>query len=168
MKTAPPITTWFGIFALALAALLSGCGSAPVRAPHSELGTASPPGGAEPGARAVHVAYTQLGTPYRYGGSSPDGFDCSGLVQYSYGLAGIRVPRTTSQQLRHARPVSMSALQPGDLVFFRLSKRKPSHVGIYAGNGRFIHAPSTGKEVSYARLDNPYWRERVVAAGRVY
>ena len=168
MNTAPAMTTWIGLFALALAALLSGCGSTPVRGPQSESAITFPAGGVEPGARAVHVAYTQLGTPYRYGGSDPSGFDCSGLVQYAYGSAGIFVPRTTSQQLRHARPVSLSALRPGDLVFFRLSKRKTSHVGIYAGGGRFIHAPSTGKEVSYARLDNPYWRARVVGAGRVY
>lgn len=157
---------------LAVLALLSACGSAPVRAPVHEGHGPDPAmsvhnGGA--GAQAVRVAYGQLGTPYRYGGASPRGFDCSGLVQYAYGAAGVSVPRTTGQQLRHARPVPLSALRPGDLVFFRLTGgRKTSHVGIYAGDGRFIHAPSSGKRVSYARLDNPYWRSRIVGAGRVY
>lgn len=155
------------LLSLGLMALLSGCGSAPVRAPHSTPPVASA-GAAAPADRAVHAAYSQLGTPYRYGGSSPDGFDCSGLVQYAYGRAGVAVPRTTGQQLRHARPVPLSELRPGDLLFFRLSWRKVSHVGIYAGDGRFIHAPSSGKHVSEASLDNPYWRERVTAAGRVH
>lgn len=152
---------------LILAGVLSGCGSAPTRAPQPPAQLASPTADAGPGLRAVYAADAQLGVPYRYGGSNPDGFDCSGLVQYAYSVAGIQVPRTTSAQLRAAQKVSLANLRPGDLVFFRFAW-KPSHVGIYAGGGRFIHAPSTGKEVSYERLDNPFWRERVVAAGRVY
>lgn len=157
---------------LLAAALLSACGSAPVRAPQAETGSRTapaPPSHGGPGAHAVQVAYSQLGAPYRYGGASPTGFDCSGLVQYAYDAAGIRVPRTTGQQLQHARPVALSNLRPGDLVFFRFARGdKTSHVGIYAGDGRFIHAPSSGKRVSYARLDNPYWRRHIVAAGRVH
>lgn len=160
--------SWLSTALLLLALLsLAGCGSAPVRAPQQPGQVSQDYEQAGPGVRAVQVAYAQLGTPYRYGGSSPDGFDCSGLVQYSYNAAGVTVPRTTSQQLRHTRPVPLSDLQPGDLLFFRLSWAKTSHVGIYAGNGLFIHAPSSGKQVSYAELDNPFWRERIVAAGRV-
>lgn len=155
------------VLALSLMALLSACGSNPTRAPQRDAHVGAPVSGQGPGVRAVHVADAQLGVPYRYGGNSPAGFDCSGLVQYAYGMAGIDVPRTTGEQLRYARPVSLANLRPGDLVFFRFSW-KPSHVGIYAGDGRFIHAPSSGKEVSYARLDDPFWRERVVAAGRMY
>ncbi len=150
-------------------AALSGCGSAPVRPYHAERGFAAPDSrSAEAGERAVYAAYRQLGTPYRYGGSTPDGFDCSGLIQYAYRRAGIDIPRTTRQQLRQAQPVSLSTLRPGDLVFFRVSRRKVSHVGIYAGGGRFIHAPSSGKQVSYANLNNPFWHQRIIAAGRIY
>lgn len=159
---------WNVLLTLVVTAALSGCGSAPVRTPQSEPGIPSVSKREQPGQRAVYAAFRQLGTPYRYGGTTPDGFDCSGLVQYAYGRAGIAVPRTTGQQLRHAHPVSLSSLQPGDLLFFRLSPRKVSHVGIYAGGGRFIHAPSSGKEVSYANLNDPFWRQRVIAAGRVY
>jgi murein DD-endopeptidase len=114
----------------------------------------------------LDIATTELGTPYRYGGSTPRGFDCSGLVYYAYYKAGIRVPRSTMAQYRHARPVALNNLQPGDLVFFRNAYRSVSHVGIYAGNGRFIHAPSRGRVVSYDSLDDPYWKKRLVAAGR--
>ncbi len=151
------------------AAALSGCGSTPVRPYHPERGHSAPASAStDPGERAVYAAYRQLGTPYRYGGSTPDGFDCSGLIQYAYRRAGIDIPRTTRQQLRQARPVSLSALRPGDLVFFRVSRRKVSHVGIYAGGGRFIHAPSSGKQVSYADLDDPFWHQRIIAAGRIF
>jgi cell wall-associated NlpC family hydrolase len=114
----------------------------------------------------LDVAISELGTPYRYGGSTPRGFDCSGLVHYVYSKSGIRVPRSTTAQYRHARPVAMKNLQPGDLVFFRIAHRWVSHVGIYAGNARFIHAPSKGRVVSYDSLKDPYWKKRLVAAGR--
>ena len=121
--------------------------------------------------QAVHrpvldIAASQLGTPYRYGGTTPRGFDCSGLVYYSYYRAGIRVPRSTMAQYRHARPVALKNLQPGDLVFFKRAYRSVSHVGIYAGNGRFIHSPSRGRVVSYDSLHDPYWKKRLIAAGR--
>ena len=116
--------------------------------------------------KGLDIAAGMLGTPYRYGGASPRGFDCSGLVYFAYRKAGIPVPRTTGAQLHYAHPVHPSRLRPGDLLFFRLTSRTVSHVGIYAGDGRFIHAPSRGKRVSYASLDNPYWQQRIVAAGR--
>ncbi len=112
----------------------------------------------------IAVARSLLGTPYRYGGSDPGGFDCSGLVQYAHGKAGIRVPRTTGQQWRHASRLNRDHLLPGDLVFFRLSGNKSNHVGIYEGRGVFIHAPSSGKRVSRASLDNPYWRDRLIGS----
>ena len=117
--------------------------------------------------RGLAIARDMVGTPYRYGGTDPRGFDCSGLVYYSYRKASIEVPRTATEQYRQSTPVKISRLRPGDLIFFRISQNKLSHVGIYAGSGRFIHAPSGGKRVSYASLDNPYWKARVIGAGRL-
>ena len=114
----------------------------------------------------VATARSVLGAPYRYGGASPDGFDCSGLVSYAYRSVGIAVPRSSSEQFRQSNRVPLQNLQPGDLLFFRLNPPKVSHVAIYDRDGRFIHAPSSGKRVSYASLDNPYWRKHLVAAGR--
>jgi murein DD-endopeptidase len=114
----------------------------------------------------LDVAISQLGVPYRYGGDTPRGFDCSGLVYYAYRRVGIRVPRSTRAQYRHAHRVALDTLEPGDLVFFKRRFRSVSHVGIYAGNSRFIHAPSKGRVVSYDSLNDPYWKRRLVAAGR--
>ncbi|NLO80350.1 MAG: NlpC/P60 family protein [Xanthomonadaceae bacterium] len=128
------------------------------------------PPGIEGGATGRQLAAQALalkGKPYRYGGNTPSGFDCSGLVQFVHQQAGISVPRTVALQLRHSRRVSPTALRPGDLVFFRLAG-KVSHEGLYAGDGRFVHAPSTGKAVEVASLDHPYWRQRLVGAGRFY
>ena len=143
------------VFLLLLAGL-AGCASTP---PES----AAPPAVHQP---VLDVAVSELGTPYRYGGSTPRGFDCSGLVYYAYYQTGIRVPRSTTAQYRHARPVALMNLQPGDLVFFRTAHRSVSHVGIYAGNSRFIHAPSRRRVVSYDSLNDPYWKKRLMAAGR--
>jgi cell wall-associated NlpC family hydrolase len=108
-----------------------------------------------------------IGAPYRYGGTSPRGFDCSGLVYYAYSKVGIDAPRSTAEQYRQARRIQVSQLQPGDLIFFKISGNRVSHVGIYAGNDRFIHSPSSGKSVAYASLKNPYWRARLAGAGRL-
>lgn len=121
-----------------------------------------------PGARITASALAQLGRPYRYGGSSPAGFDCSGLVQFAHAAAGIRVPRTTDDQHDAARGVKLDKLAPGDVLFFRIDSRKVSHVAIYTGDGRFVHAPDSGKVVEMRRLDEPYYRARVVGAGRLY
>lgn len=115
---------------------------------------------------AVAVAQQLLGTPYRYGGATPKGFDCSGLVHYAYGKAGAPVPRSTSALYRAAAPVNPRQLRPGDLLFFQIAG-KISHVGIYAGDRTFIHAPSSGKRVSVGRLDSPYWQDHFIAAGRI-
>jgi len=117
--------------------------------------------------RALAIAVDMIGTPYHYGGASPRGFDCSGLVYYTYGKAGIPAPRTTTAQYHQTKRVPVSDLRPGDLVFFALSRGNISHVGIYAGDGRFVHAPSSGKRVTYGSLRNPYWRTRLSGAGRL-
>ena len=118
---------------------------------------------------AVRVARQQLRKRYRWGGTSPKrGFDCSGLMQYAYKKASVRLPRTAAAQYRSTKRVSLSRLQTGDLIFFhtRRSRTRVNHVGIYLGGGKFIHAPRRGKRVSVSTL-NRYWKRRAVGAGRV-
>ena len=120
------------------------------------------------GNKLVSVAESVLGSPYKYGGSSPKGFDCSGLVYYSHNKLGISVPRTTRQQARHASNLSLSEIEPGDVLFFKIYGNQISHVGIYTGNNQFIHAPKSGKFVSHANINEPYWKERLVKVGRLH
>lgn len=114
-----------------------------------------------------------LGTRYRYGGESPaEGFDCSGFVQYVFGRHGVDLPRTSAQQAGAGRavPGAISALQPGDLMFFDTEGRGVDHVAIYAGEGRLIHAASGAGRVRYDDLgtDRGQWLlERLVASRRV-
>lgn len=114
------------------------------------------------------AAEARIGAPYRYGGSGPDAFDCSGLVAYAYASAGIKLPRTAAAQFAAATPVRRGDLEPGDLVFFRVSGRDVSHVGIYAGNDEFVDAPQSGGRVRTARLDDEWYSQRYVGAGRPY
>ena len=111
--------------------------------------------------RVALTARRMVGIPYHYGGNDPRGFDCSGLVFYAYREAGVLVARTSREQLRASQPLDVDQALPGDLVFFRTSKRA-SHVGIYLGGQRFIHAPSTGRAVVIERLDDEYYlRHRI-------
>ena len=98
--------------------------------------------------RAVKLARTQLGVPYVYGGESPGGFDCSGLVMWVYGRLGIALPHNAAALYSTGRPVSLVHLRPGDLLFFH----GLGHVGIYIGHGRMIHAPQTGERVEIEAL----------------
>jgi peptidoglycan DL-endopeptidase CwlO len=114
------------------------------------------------GEEAVHVAERYLGVRYVYGGESPSGFDCSGLVQYVFARIGISLPRTTYAQYASGRPVSRGELEPGDLLFFDAV----GHVGIYIGGGRFIHSPHTGTVVQFGSLSG-WYSEHFVGARRV-
>ena len=106
-----------------------------------------------------------LGVPYRYGGSGPSGFDCSGLVHYSYSRAGASVPRTTGQLWDSTTRVDRADLRPGDLIFFSING-KMQHVGMYIGDDEFVHAPSSGKQVSVASLSTTYYRSAFLRGGR--
>lgn len=122
--------------------------------------------GADPvRSRIVFSALQMVGVPYRYGGSTPQGFDCSGLVQYAYRSAGLAVPRTSREQLKATLPVALAEAGPGDLVFFQ--NKGDSHVGIYLGDNRFVHAPFTGANVGISSLAEPYYQRTLVRAGRV-
>ncbi|MDH5691614.1 MAG: C40 family peptidase [Gammaproteobacteria bacterium] len=146
------------IFAIAIAA----CGSLPERSDREVLDD-------NPVAdRVVFSAIQFIGVPYKFGGTSLNGVDCSGLVYLAYQNAGMHVPRTSKEQYSKSQKVRTNSLRPGDLLFFKLQSRNVSHVGIFLGDGRFIHAPRTGKNVSYAHINNPFWSKRLVSAGRFY
>ncbi|MEA5444478.1 C40 family peptidase [Gammaproteobacteria bacterium AB-CW1] len=114
----------------------------------------------------VDAALAVKGRPYRLGANGPGAFDCSGLIQFAHREVGIDVPRTTSRQFREARPVQRDDMGPGDVIFFAVDGISISHVGLYAGDGRFLHAPSPGSTVSWASLDNGYWASRFAGVGR--
>jgi len=141
---------------LAAALLLAGCLSAP--APRHE-----------DGAPIVQAAVALIGTPYRFGGADAAGFDCSGLALYAHERQGLSIPRTAAAQQRAAQPVSAQRLAPGDLVFFSLHARGVDHVGVYAGGGRFVHAPRAGMAVAYGELRaGSYYARHLVSAGRFW
>ena len=109
-----------------------------------------------------------LGVAYRFGGTTPTGFDCSGFMQYIFRKAfSVNLPRTSAEQATVGIYVSRSELQPGDMVFFRTSGSRISHVGMYIGNDRFIHAPRTGKRIEITSLSSQYWSSKYATARRV-
>jgi cell wall-associated NlpC family hydrolase len=152
-----------------LALMLGGCATRP-----SAHGTPSPaavdagkaPEPLESQALMIDSAVAMLGQPYRYGGAVPGGFDCSGLVVYAAGSAGIRLPRTAQEQLRAGVPVGRRTIKAGDLVFMHLA-HKELHVGISLDADRFIHAPSTGGFVRIDSLAAPPYAKGFFEARRV-
>lgn len=155
--------------ALASAVLLiAGCAAPPPfqrEAPPPVAGAEIPDAA---GTAIARAAQSLIGSPYRYGGAGPDAFDCSGLVAYVHRQLGYSTPRTAAQQYASARPVPRADLRPGDLVFFRLNGGAVSHVGVYMGQDRFVHAPQSGGHVREAGLDEEFFRERYAGAGRLY
>jgi len=150
------------VILLTMMAMLAGCAGSP-EIPQQTTVRASN----EVASAAVAYAMEMLGKPYRYTGDTPAGFDCSGLVKYSYGRAGISLPRDTQAQRRMSVLVSMRSLREGDLLFFDQEGKKNSHVGMYLGNGRFIHAPSSRGKVRTDSLNAEFWKKHLVEARRI-
>lgn len=145
--------------------------------PPSRAGEAVPPADAAPPARPMpsgevdgyalsSTALSLRGAPYRNGGTTPRGFDCSGFVQYVFGQNGVALPRETRDQFRVGRGVGRDQLEPGDLVFFTTIAPGASHVGIAIGGDQFVHAPSDRGVVRVERLSAAYWHRRYVGARR--
>ena len=153
------------VIVAAAALALAGCGATPERDDDARANAAPALLGDEVALRAI----AQVGKPYRYGGADLDGFDCSGLVYYIHRELGVAVPRTAADQYSASTPINVRQLLPGDLLFFRTTnKKKITHVAIYAGEGRFIHAPQSGRSIELRDLDDEYYRPRLVGAGRLH
>ncbi len=161
------------MLAAATFATLAACASAPrpeqpaavpVMVAHTEAGD-------HPvlnlGGAVAELAANMVGARYRLGGTDPvQGFDSSGLAFYAYDQAGYPIPRTSEDQFRAAHKIALADATAGDLFFFQ-DQAKLSHVGIYLGDGLFVHAPATSRQVSVARIDAPYYQEQLIAVGRL-
>jgi cell wall-associated NlpC family hydrolase len=121
-------------------------------------------------AAVISTSRSLIGTPYQWGGHSPEtGFDCSGFSWYVFSKNGINLPRMTSQQFKTGKAVQKANIRAGDLVFFKVSKKKKSlHVGIVSEDSSFIHSPSFGKSVMESSMSNPFWRSHYLGARRIF
>ncbi len=174
---AAPLRHWPrpGLLALLACLAMTGCGGGrqTVRGSHPDVPartwTAVAPRDPAAANAVLMRAISLVGTPYRYGGNTPEGgFDCSGLVNYVYSdMLALRLPRSSRELAGfQGPPIEVPRLTAADLVFFG-SAGDVSHVGIYVGEGRFVHAPSSGGTVRLDRLDGPYWRDHYSGAKRV-
>jgi murein DD-endopeptidase len=142
-----------------LGLLFAGCAHVPAK---------RIPGYSAPvGDKAADTALTMIGRPYQFKGDTPSGFDCSGLVRYSYLTAGMDLPHGTKALLTITRSVGLKNARKGDLLFFIQEGKKYSHVGIYVGDDRFVHAPSTGGLVRRDSITNPYWQKHYLDTRRL-
>lgn len=157
----------------AILGLSTGCSLAPTApindapaiVPERTVSPLSLPLGSEIALRAIAL----VGKPYRYGGADLDGFDCSGMVYFIHHALGLEIPRTAAEQQRAAQGVARAALQPGDLLFFRTTvSQRISHVGVYVGDNRFVHAPQSGRLIELRTLDDQYYGPRLAGSGRFH
>lgn len=120
------------------------------------------------GARVAQTARSQMGTRYRSGGTTPSGFDCSGLIWWAYRQHGINVPRVTSDQARAGYAVSRAAMRPGDILVFKTGQGVSGlHTALCTGRGRFVHSPKPGKTVREDTLNQSYWNDRLIRIRRI-
>ena len=180
-QSAPVKVHCMGLIGLLLVLGLGGCATAPSRSveaapePPQVSGLGNDDNGEpvllrERTNEVLMRAIGLVGTRYRYGGNTPEGgFDCSGLVAYVFREAtGLQLPRSTREQIDYpARQIGRADLRPGDLLFFNPRGGRPSHIGIYVGEGRFVHAPSSGGTVRLDTLSSDYWRRSFVSAKRI-
>jgi cell wall-associated NlpC family hydrolase len=157
----PHAAKWSALGAVVLAAGLSACAS------HRPTPVILPPSGTVSGTAVVRTAESLLGTPYRLGGTLPDGFDCSGLVCYVFARHGVAVPRDVKQQAAVGRRVARTDVRAGDLVFFATTGPGPTHVAIAIDGDRFIHAPRSGAVVRIESLRSTYWSKRFLFGRRL-
>lgn len=160
-----------------LAAALSSAGCVSIVENHAaRVATPSPAAATNLGqtnltgrrAAIVESASRYVGTPYHYGSENSDALDCSALTQKVFAENGISLARTAAEQFKHGKPLWRDEVKPGDLVFFETEEGAgATHVGIYAGEGRFIHAPSAGKAVEVSDMTSAYWHDHFLA-GRDY
>lgn len=146
-----------------------GCSVSKVRVAPPKVKSTTKPAvkKATSGKKVVYTAKSYIGVPYRFGGSSPKGFDCSGFTSYVYKRYGYKLPRRAKDQMKTGLYVPKKKLRPGDLVFFKVSYYGSYHVGIYTGGGKFIHAPRSGKRVEVQRLDKGYYKKKYITARRI-
>ena len=154
--------------AILLGVLFSGCGHPSIRADFAALSADNGQPLNPSQDNVIKTARALIGTPYRFGGTTPEGFDCSGFINYVYrNAAGLALPRMAKDLAHSGVAVRVADLRPADLVVFKIEWRKPLHVGIYLGQGRFIHAPSTGGRVNIQELRMDYWKDRFLGARRL-
>ena len=128
---------------------------------------ATVPPAPEASAALVATALELLGVPYQNGGTTADGFDCSGFTQYVFARHGLLLPREVRDQFNAGAPVDRDAIEAGDLLFFQTTAKGPSHVGIAVGGDEFVHAPSSTGVVRVEHIGANYWATRYVGARRV-
>lgn len=164
------MTRFYLLTALSSLILLTACGTTPSSpAAASSRAPANSQTSSAAASEVVLYALGLLNTGYRFGGRNPEsGLDCSGMTAYIFReAAGLPLPHNAAQQARLGREVAAAQLQPGDLVFFNTNGRGISHVGLYIGENRFIHAPATNGRIKITGLDNPYFRSRYITARRL-
>ena len=156
------------ILAVIVTMALTACGGGGQYHDFSSLSLGPVPSMSANQSKIIKLARSMLGTPYVYGGKSPKGFDCSGLLYYTYRKAvKITLPRVSRDQVKAGRLVKGTALKPADIVYFKIRGEKSLHVGLYIGHGKFIHAPSSKGKVNIQNLNLHYWKSQYLGARRI-
>lgn len=156
---------WLRALVLCCVVLLAGCGPTIIGLPDWSSG-----GGRDSsvGAQVAQTARSQIGVRYRLGGTTPRGFDCSGLIWWAYRQHGINVPRVTEDQANAGYGVGRGAMRAGDILVFRTRRgRTGLHTALYTGRGNFVHSPSSGKRIREDNLSQEYWKRRLIKIRRV-